>query len=183
MRLALVALLAVLAIPSTQARLPGPPPPPPDSITDIDAYAIYTALLLPSMSKGTLLVQQETEPWTRTECRQPLDAEWEAVESNFYQENARVRLLKPLLATDRPYRFTSRTAIKADDARLELKYPGIWQRRPESIEFAAVSAVGFDWSRTKAMVAVNFRNRGNLVTMELRDGVWVTAPVGCGWIA
>jgi hypothetical protein len=105
------------------------------------------------------------------------------VHSNFNKENARVRLLKPLLPTDRPYRFTSRAAIQTDDARLALKYPGIWQHRPESIEFAAVSAVGFDWSRTKAMVAVQFRSKGDLVMMELREGSWVRARFACGWIA
>ena len=58
------------------------------SITDTAAYAIYTALLLPAwahLSKETMLLQQETEPWTHTRCRLQLDPEWEVVDRNFNQ--------------------------------------------------------------------------------------------------
>ena len=88
-----------------------------------------------------------------------------------------------MLRLDIPYRFVSRADIAADDARLALKYPGIWQRRPETIEYAAVSAVGFNADKTKAIVSVSLRSSGSLYWLEKREGQWVQAQGGCGWIA
>jgi hypothetical protein len=77
-----------------------------------------------------------------------------------------------------------RALILADDARLEMKYPGMWQHRPGSLEYAAVSAVGFNAARTKALVYVRLRMSGDILPMELRNGKWVKAQVGvCGWVA
>ena len=66
-----------------------------------------------------------------------------------------------------------RAEIEADDARLALKYPGMWQRRPESMEYAAVSVVGFNPAKTKAMVYVRLRSSGRVQSMERREGGWV----------
>ena len=95
-----------------------------------------------------------------------------------------LEFFRPVLPVGIPYRLISQAEIKADDARLERKYPGIWQRRPESIEYAAVSMVGFDSTKTKAVVYVRFRSSGNVYWMQKREGKWVHAPHGgCGWIA
>ena len=77
-----------------------------------------------------------------------------------------------------------RADIQADDARLEQEYPGIWQRRTGSMEFAAVSAVGFNAAKTKALVYIRLRSSGQIYLMERRDGQWVAFKGGqrCGWI-
>lgn len=89
-----------------------------------------------------------------------------------------------MLPVDIPYRLIPRAEIVADDARLALKYPGQWQRRPESIEYAAVSAVGFNATKTKAIVYVRLRSNGGLYWIEKRRGKWDSTPRGgCTWIA
>jgi len=159
-----------------------------DPITDETAYAVYGALL-PSLwatvSKGPLVLQRETEPYACPQANNYWDAEWQAIGRAFAEENARVRTLRPLLPVDIPYRLIAKAEIVADDARLALKYPGIWQRRPESMEFAAVSAVGFNTAKSKALVYVRLRQQGALGGVELRDGEWVRGGPGsaCGWIA
>jgi hypothetical protein len=61
----------------------------------------------------------------------------------------------------------------------------MWQRRPESMEYAAVSAVGFNPAKTKAIVYVRLRMSGSIHSMELLEGKWVPAKHrnGCMWIA
>lgn len=170
------------------AELPSTVPQAPSALTDPDAYAIY-AVLVPTLwktvSKDVLVVQQETEFERDCGDRSVAEPQWAAVYKNFEQENAVVRVLRPVLRLDIPYRLVRRAEILADDARLALKYPGRWQRRPESLEYAAVSAVGFNEGRTKAMVYVRLRSSGTTYAMELREGRWVHAvgPAACGWIA
>jgi hypothetical protein len=53
------------------------------------------------------------------------------------------------------------------------------------MEFAAVSAVGFNADKTKAIVLVQVRDQGAVRALERRDNGWVPAYVtgiGCGWI-
>lgn len=159
----------------------------PEMVTDPDAYVLYAQLLPPmwmTRSNGPLLIQRETEPMLDHCQRMRLPTEeWRAVLANFHQENARVRWLQPTLSIGMPYRFISRAEIEADDARLEVKYPGTWMRRPESMEYAAVSAVGFNDAKTKAILYVRLRSQGDVYFMEKRDGLWVQPHGGCGWIA
>jgi hypothetical protein len=156
--------------------------PPLKPITDPDAYAIY-ATLLPSIWKrsGELIVLvQET---TTESCRvSRLPERWEGVQEDFDRQNTIVWALRPVLPLG-DYRLIPRAAIEADDARLEQEYPGIWQKRPGSMEFAAVSAVGFNAARTKALVYIRLRSSGQIHLMERRDGVWVRFKGGmrCGW--
>jgi hypothetical protein len=162
-----------------------------DLITDQDSYAVYAAVVptaWAAVSREMLLLQRETEEIeavrTCVPSVMPADPEWDAVESNFKQENARTRVLQRTLPIDIPYRLIPRAEIQADDARLALKYPGIWQRRPESMEYAAVSAVGFNPTKTKAMVYVRLRSSGGIHSRELREGKWVVGKRnGCGWSA
>lgn len=167
---------------------------PPDTvITDPDAYAVYAAVLPTywkyGSSKGALLLQQETADVAAiTRCvgpksGRPRDPEWDPVEEAFNAANAHVHLLQPALPIDMPYRLIARADIEADDARLAQKYPGTWNRLPESKEYAAVSAVGFNAARTKAILYVHLRGQGTLFSQELREGLWKPARRnGCGWI-
>ena len=161
-----------------------------DPITDPDAYAVYAAVLprmWANVSKDSLLLQQETD--VSMGCRPSRsqtngEIGWEAVENSFKAENTHVRLLRRMLPVDIPYRLIPRADIAADDARLALKYPGQWQRRPESIEYAAVSAVGFNATKTKAIVYVHLRSNGGVYWIEKRQDKWDHTPHGgCAWIA
>ena len=175
-----VAAIFVIATVTVAVVPPGAATQPLEHVTDPDAYAIY-AVLLPRVwaqtgqtaSKTMLLLQQETETSSRCKSVPVSDPEWVTVESHFKQENTRTRLLQPLLPIDYRtfyYRLVPRAEIQADDARLALKYPGIWQRRPESMEYVAVSVVGFNPAKTKAMVYVRLRDSGQIHAMERREG-------------
>jgi hypothetical protein len=158
-----------------------------EPVADPVAYAIYAVLLPPAWgTRSILLLQQETEVSSRCNSSVPAsDPEWEAVENNFRQENSRARVLQPMLPTEIPYRLIPRADILADDARLALKYPGVWERRPESMEYAAVSMVGFNSAKTRAMVYMHLRSMGGIHMMELREGKWLgsRSQGGCFWIA
>ena len=114
----------------------------------------------------------------------PLPEGWDGVQKDFDRQNTNVWTLRPVLPLG-DYRLIPRAEIEADDARLEQEYPGIWQRRPGSMEFAAVSAVGFNAAKTKALVYIRLRGSGQIHLMERRDGSWVAFKGGqrCGWIA
>jgi hypothetical protein len=176
------------------APLPSAARQQPDPITDADAYSVY-AVAIPQtwadVSKDVLLLQQETEGmedrWSN--CLQSITnagSEWDAVAVAFRQENVRVRVLEWLLPIDTPYRLVPRAEILADDARLARMYPGPMRYRPESMKYAAVSAVGFNAGKTKAIVSVRLRSTQGMVDihfMEIRDGKWVNVSLGeCRWI-
>ncbi len=176
--------LAIPKSPPTLAQVLEP-------VMDPVAYAVYAVFVPPAWatrSKDPLVLQRETE--VPPECGSPVpasDPDWEATVQNFIEENTRPRELRPELPIHMPYRLIARAEILADDARLALKYPGTWQRRPESLEYAAVSMVGFNPAKTKALVYVRLRSSGQHHTAEFRDSKWVQASVrvgyGCGWVA
>ena len=163
-----------------------------DFVTDREAHRIYTTVvpnLWARQSKDPIVLQRETEDAPRIFSCQSFvphqDPEWVEIRKRFWDENARRRLLPPDMPIGQPYRLISLQDIEADDARLALKYPGIYNERPESLQYAAVSAVGFNANKTKAMVYVRLRSNGELLGLERRDGKWTTAANSrvCAWIA
>ncbi len=172
---------------------PVPELQPLEPVLDPVAYAVYAAVIPLAWAnvsrEKVLLLQKETDGIERVSpscfsSNKVADSEWDAAVKNFEQANVRVRVLQRLLPIDVPYRLISKADIQADDARLRLKYPGMWQRLPESMEFAAVSTVGFNPAKTKAIVYVRLRGQGDVYSRELREGHWVAAERnGCGWIA
>ena len=152
-----------------------------DLITDLDAYGIYSQVLQKesASSTGAVLLQQET---VRSACapHEP-DPDWQSVMDNFTKENSRVRSLVPLLQLEKPYLLVPSAQIKADYGWVEM------QRRSglEMMQYFAVSAVGFDKSKTRAVVAINRSNSGHLILLERRDGIWgapaATHLRACGW--
>ncbi|HEY2431719.1 MAG TPA: hypothetical protein VGI12_03525 [Vicinamibacterales bacterium] len=160
---------------------------PLDASRERGASAIYAAVLQRAWHNQTdaPLLQRETEPLQGCAGFLPkLTGEWADVAKDFQRQNARERTLPPALPTTIRYRLITRAEIQADDARLARKYPGGWQRRPESMEYWAVSAVGFNRDRTKSMVYVRSRMSGGVVRLEFKDGKWGDAAgETCGWIA
>jgi len=163
-------------------------------ITDPDEYAVYAAVVpqaWKTISNDLLLLQQETEGIDAVSSCLPglmtskaADSEWDAAVNDFTQRNMSVHVLRPSLPIDIPYRLIPHAEILADDARLEVKYPGLWQHRPESMQYLAVSAVGFGPSKTNAIVYLRRRDEGGLRLLERHDDEWVPAKRGgCQWIA
>ena len=175
-------LVVPLLLATLLARLPEP-------ITDPEAYAIYATVLAerwPLEGQAILLQQETTIEQAGTPPVPEGDLEWQAARDAFFRENASGRVLQPLFGSSLAYRLITKAEIDADDARLAVKYPGIWQRRPESLEYAAVSVVGFNAANTKAIVYVRFRSRGGAHYLEKRDGAWVRARLPfavVGWVA
>jgi|SRR5688572_3123042 len=163
-----------------------------DSVTDAEALRVY-AFVVPALwatrSKEPIVLRRETENVeAMKQCRASApspDPDWIAVQKSFVQENARRKVLPQALPFNEPYRLIGLAEIEDLDVRLALKYPGVYNERPDSPPYVAVSAVGFNSDKTKAMVYVRLRDRGMLQGLELRDGQWMTAPKssGCMWIA
>jgi hypothetical protein len=179
--IALASFVGVSAAPREQPAL--------EPVTDPDAYAVYAAALSWAWAQQSepLLIQQETEaadvrePSCLTKVRE--QPGWPEVVSAFIDANARpAKRLEPMLPLDRIYFFISHAELRADDERLALKYPGLWQSRPESIEYVAVSRVGFNAAKTHAIVYTRARSRrDDSHFFVLRDGQWLTPsfPFGC----
>lgn len=179
----LVGALTLIALPlAAQA---------PETVTDPEAYALYSILVPPYWDRRMegrgqpFPLQRETEAASHN-CESPKapNEEWQSVVADFHKQNAHVQLLQPLMTMEIPYRLIPRAEIDADDARLAVKYPGTYQSRPESMEYAAVSAVGFNGDKSKAILYVRLRGQGDIYFMERREGKWVRASIpSCGWIA
>jgi hypothetical protein len=58
-------------------------------------------------------------------------------------------------------------------------------RLPEQIEYTAVSAVGFNATKTKAIVYMSsrFPYHEALMAMELTNGIWTVSPGACVGVA
>ena len=182
----------VIALAFLQASTAGPVPL--DPTADRDSYAVYAALLQPPPgdheANGSVVLQRETErPSTSSSCTAFLAAmtgEWAEVAAHFQRENDRVRLLQP--GALGAYKLVSRAAILADDARLASERPGHTNGlRADAIEYIAVSAVGFNAARTKALVSSRSRTAQGLSSgmgmWELKDGHWVSGARSCGGVA
>jgi hypothetical protein len=161
---------------------------PPAPITDRAAYSVYAALL-PGWKRSAedpLVVQRETQRENREACGALLDSltgEWAEAASNL--RNAGDRLLQEAMLPDggAGYRLVSRAEILAHDAPLladtSQPFP-----RPGVLEHIAVSAVGLNAAKNKALVylwrrLVSERSHG-LAMMEFKDGKWVSGPRSCG---
>lgn len=166
-----------------------------ESVTDPEAYVLWGLLVPPYWStdqqvnsgqKTPILLQRETQR-SLNGCDGPKapDRAWQSAVDSFHRQNKRVQILQPLLKTDPRYRLIPRAEIEADDARLAIKYPGSWQRLPESMEYVAVSAIGFNGDKSKAILYMRLRGTGGIFFMERRDGKWAHASTlsRCRWVA
>jgi hypothetical protein len=190
--------LGSTAIALTLLQAATAPPQVLDPKTERDAFSVYATLLQPTMLRPDrlkyegltepILLQAETEePTSCAEFLAEMSGEWAEVASNFRRENTRARLLRAGLPLGVKYRLISRKEILAHDARLAAKDPVRRNApRPGSLRYIALSAVGFNAARTKALVYARFRTlhySHEFRMKELKEGKWVDGPRACGGTA
>ena len=171
------------------------PPQVHDPNTERDAFSVYATLFQPTVLQPDrlkhegltepILLQAETEAPTSCDgFLEGMSGEWAEVASNFRRENTRARLLRAGLPLGVKYQLVSRKQILAHDARVAAKDPHVRNApRPGSIRYVALSAVGFNAARTKALVYARFRTlhySHEFRMKELKDGKWVDGPRACG---
>jgi hypothetical protein len=82
------------------------------------------------------------------------------------------------------YSLISKAEILADDARIAKQYPGRHSNAPPpgSIDYIAVSAVGFNAARTKALVYVRMRTSDGAGLWMRSGDSWVRDPKAPGCV-
>jgi hypothetical protein len=148
--------------------------------TEADAYIVYASAL--GLQPPVILMRETEGPSPTYGCSSrvisELSGEWQKVARDFRDKNARTWLLQPgVLGFE--YRLMSKAEISADDARLAKQYAGRPPMPiPGSIPYVAVSAVGFNATRTKALVYVRRRNGDGLLQLIRIGNRWVRDPNG-----
>ena len=178
------------------------PPAPPDeilsdTIDDPEAYAIYEQALV-NLRWSAVLLRQETTiriPSFRPRIQgcdpylNPTHDEWGPVLDDYVKQNGRARTLRPLF--QHPSQFRLIPSAEIDDALGDRPYD--WTRffsQLDSRGYIEVSALGFDPTKTKAVVYAAVHcggtcGRGMHTTWQKRGGQWVQAAGvlsrSCGW--
>ena len=167
-------------------------------IEEPEAYAVYASLVagevrVPSGKLKQLVVQRETV--TNNECTlsgAALESDWKPVVDDFKRENAQVRFVMPDRDLHVPYVVVPRKTIMAFFAKGAGNWPEFYRRYPDSGGYFEVSAVGFDGSKTRAMVYVAHHcgglcGAGSHHLLEKATGTWHEAKVpgvnACMWIS
>jgi hypothetical protein len=148
---------------------------PLDPRTEADAYSVYASL---NFKPGVILMQETEGPQYRacSDFISGLSGEWRQVAQDFRDKNSRTWLLQPG-AQGFEYRLISKAEIVADNARMSKQYGGRPpQLAPERIQYVALSAVGFNATRTKALVHVERRGGFNLLQLIRSGNRWVRDP-------
>jgi hypothetical protein len=158
----------------------------PEPLVDTDAYQVYAAIILPGrpdrLAKARHLVITDTTA-TYPSCfpsGTPLDTEWKDVAADFKKQNATIWSLRQLLPLDVPYELVRDEDIQAPFG----KYDGgegwetFYRQHPDSGGYFRMSAVGFNRSRTRAMVYLSHAcgglcGEGRYHFLERVDGVWL----------
>lgn len=202
----LLALVGSYAVANASARLGGP------AITDPEAYAVYAAAMRPgdqalTTGPSAIAIQIETLPG-------PLDCpraaqitdEWRAAVDDYRQQNAATKFIRPGFDVGIPYSLVPAFQIvqmlkddgllgadgyRAPDAP-QTNAPG-WRVFSQFAggHVVALSAVGFNSERTRAIVAVqhdcivlpnghSFCHGFDVSGIKKVNGRWEPAPlIGC----
>jgi hypothetical protein len=184
-----------------------------DVVEDVEAYAVYKAVLPIKFSSGDrelthITLLQETRAGSM-ECPRDenIQPEWRSVVENYRSVNARVRRIQAGRDLGVPYTLLTWAELTKmmRDAGYDLsKFSGRQSpgaevfSRLKGARLVALSAVGFDPAKTRAMVTVQYNcfpsmqpgvntqlcHQGNQVMLEKQADRWVPSKVGgCGWIA
>jgi hypothetical protein len=166
-------------------------------IEDAETYAVYAAALAlegqPGGGGQALVVQREIAPdglcaSVRTTNSDPA---WQDAVASFDRENVQSWRLRDGADLGRPYVLESRSVLgqawRSADGTRRFR-----ERHPEARRYVTVSAVGFDASRTLAVVTVAIHcnglcGSGSIRFLQKVDGHWQpAAPRGlllCTWNA
>lgn len=147
-----------------------------------DAYQVYDVLLPHEESvdfaKGTLVIQQETvaEPLPPARCLTPEAASnFKDAIADYRQANGKQWILQRKFQTEKPYEIVSSetiaTLFKQDG------WDAFYKRYPGSGGYVIVSAVGFNKSKSQAMVYTGSScgglcGRWSFHLLEKIDGNW-----------
>jgi hypothetical protein len=173
--------------------------PPP--LADPEAYAVYASLLTERSleeSGKTLIIQRETTPYYhRLPDRSSLEGDWVQVLDNYLATNAIPRAILTGRNLPRPYAVLSHGDImRGFDHSYGSPQSDGWSalraRYPDSRGIRGFSAVGFNPSRTRALV-YSFYQCGGLCgagshhLLEKVEGRWQPATLPkvfmCNWIS
>jgi hypothetical protein len=162
-----------------------------DVIDDLETYAVYASVLPARFSSADTDVARVallSETRAHTACFPRVEPAWTSVIENYKTANARVRRLLPGFDLGLPY------TLVQPDPRMESSPKSTDDLRAFYAHFPnrqllSLSAVGFDETRTRALVTVQYRcgfdcAGGYQVLREKIDGRW-SQPKGntetCSW--
>ena len=148
-------------------------------VNDSEAYSVYAAILpqipVHVTTDRKVVLQRETE--IRPQCMPSngaISADWQQVVNDFKTENSYVRLLIPEQALQLGYMVLPRSELLANSSGSYLQF----------------SAVGFDSTKTKALVYAAFHcgpkcGGGRNYAVEKVGGIWRevngSGITVCGW--
>jgi hypothetical protein len=152
---------AVLAVAHNSAQAPAAGP---KAIDDPEAYAVYASRIPEEWTVRVahakrLVIHRETA--TYDQCIPsggPMESEWKPVVDSYKAENAAVRHVLPDRDIHLPYSVVPRADIDqlfrdpGDDPA--FGWTRFYSRHPDSGGYMAFSAVGFDPSKTRALVYI-----------------------------
>jgi hypothetical protein len=171
---------------------------PVKSVNDSEAYVVYASLLpnewiVTAAHAKRLVLQRETATrWGCMPAGKQFDAEWRAVIDNFKAENAGVVALLPDYPLGLPYLLVPSAQIQALFHAPGYEWEEFNRMYPDSGGYMQVSAVGFDNSKTHAMVYMAHQcgslcGGGMHHVLEKIEGAWRAARVpgmtNCSWNA
>jgi len=180
-----VCVLSVVIALAATGVLDAAQAPAPDPITDAESYRVYGAIvssgqLYPAL-QGSLVIAEETiKDGCGVGAGGP-NPDWLPVWENFDRENARARRLTANQPLGRPYQLATRAELEAIHQHFVLRLLDMvssWWRGG----MLAVSAVGFDATKTRARVSMwhyqcasGCGSTGQEWFFVKRDGLWQEA--------
>jgi hypothetical protein len=207
-RLVLALTMTIVAFASIPARPVGAQVA--NVIDDPEMYAVYTSVLPSGFGSadktlGRFAFLQETRSKMTCQPEETIQPEWRPIWESYKRENTSTRSLLPCFNLGLPYVLVSLAEVKVllaqagnDGTALRGGWPEAYTRFPNG-KLLAVSAVGFDELKTRAVVSVQYncglsRNPQSLeydchggynATLLKEDGHWVLAKANapsCAWI-
>jgi hypothetical protein len=149
----------VLTVPHVSAQTADAKP-----IDDTESYAVYSALLpdsyLAGMRRSMVVIQAEATTASRPcwPSGSPIETEWKSTVESLRAENLHARTILPGFTLSVSYIVVPKADIMAFFTPLSIQRLDGWkhfyERYPDSAGFLALSAVGFDADRTKAIVYI-----------------------------
>ena len=195
----MVRSLVAIVLVAAAADLAGVQIPAAESvIDDPEAYVVYATLIAaegPARRDASkqLVIQRETV--VNKDCTVSggaLETDWKAVADDFKLENAHVRFVSPDRDLHRPYVVVPEKDLLAFFTKQGGNWPAFYRQYPDSGGYVELSAIGFDRSKTRAMVYVAHHcgglcGGGSYHLLEKVDAKWREADVPgmttCMWVS